>query len=208
MHRLGPFRRFAGASALLGGMAWLGHTVLLATRPIGCVGAACFQEGRSHRGTEDIAWILLAAVLMLAASIASHLFLGVQRGRSLQAAALVLCATGAALLALGVVVNRGRSTGAPLWWLHDSDSLGRLLPVLGTLVLGLGILRTGAHRWLAALLVVAALVGLAFNAQDERTLLSLPVGAAWIAFGLQVLSSGRRDAGLGPRIFPARRQPE
>ena len=180
-------RRLTGWSAVVGGVVWLAHTTLLAIRPPGCVGAACFDGVRSHRDTEDIAWILLVAVLLLAASIASDLERDGGRGRRIRAAALVLCATGAALLVLGLVVNRGRSTGASLWWLHDSDTLGRVLPVLATLAFGLGVARIATYRWVAALLVVAALLGLAFNAQDDRTLLSLPVGAAWIAFGLVVL---------------------
>jgi hypothetical protein len=165
--------------------------VLLALRPVGCVGAACAEGDRSHRGTEDIAWILLAAVLLLAGSIAAHRSRDARPGRRLHSAALALCGTGAALLVLGLILNAGDSAGAPLWWLHDSDALGRLLPVLGTVLFGLGILRTGGHRWLAGSLVVAGLVGLAFNAQDERTLLSLPVGVAWIAFGLVALQSSR-----------------
>lgn len=207
MRRLRPSRPFAGWSALLGGTVWLGHTALLALRPVGCVGAACAEGDRTHRGTEDIAWILLAAVLLLAGSIASHRSRDGGPGRRLQSAALALCGTGGALLVLGLILNARHSTVAPLWWLHDSDALGRLLPVLGTVLFGLSMRRTEAHRWLAAGLVLAGLVGLAFNAQDERTLLSLPLGVAWIAFGLVVLRSSRlRTDGLVARRGGRRRR--
>lgn len=194
MRRSHRSSRLAGSTAILGGVVWLGHTVLLATRPVGCVGQACFEGGRTHRDSEDIAWILLVAVLPLAVSIGSDLSRGGRSGWRLRSAALVLYGSGVALLVLGLVVNRGRSTGASLWWLHDSDTLARLLPVLGTLAFGLGILRTGTHRWLAVLFVTAAIFGLGFNAQDERTLLSLPIGVAWVILGLVVLSaSGPRE---------------
>jgi hypothetical protein len=198
--RSDPRRRLAGWSALLGGGVWLAHTALLASRPMGCVGAACFEGGRTHRDTEDIAWILLVSVALLTVAIASDVSRDVGRGRRMRSAALALCGTGAALLVLGLVVNQGRSTGASLWWLHDSDTMGRLLPVLATLVLGIGMFSSGADRWLAALLVLAALLGLAFNAQDERTLLSVPVGLAWTALGVVILSSSRAS-----RATPMRR---
>jgi hypothetical protein len=195
-------RRLAGLTALIGGIVWFAHTVLLATRPVGCVGAACFEGGRTHRDTEDIAWVLLIAVLLLAVSIGSGLSRGLKPGRRLRFAALVLWGSGAALLVLGLVLNGGRSTGASLWWLHDSDTLGRLLPVLGTLAFGFGMLSAGSHRWLAVLLIVAAILGFGFNAQDERTLLSLPIGMAWGAFGLVVLfSSWRREPMLRQSIL-------
>ena len=178
------------------------HTLLLAVRPLGCVGAECFGTGRGQRESEDIAWILLVAVALLTVAIASDLARRVERGRRLRLAALVLYGCGAALLVVGLIVNRGSSTGAPLWWLHDSDTLGRLLPVLGTLAFGLGLLRAGADRVLAWAFVVAALLGFAFNAQDWRALLSVPIGLVWIAFGLFLLA--RPDAGVRGR---GRRRP-
>ncbi len=170
------------------------HTLLLAVRPLGCVGEACFDGVRRHRESEDIAWVLLVSVLLLALSVATA---SRQEGRRrpLRLASLVLLIVGAALLTFGLIVNRGSSDGAVLWWLHDSDTLGRIVPVLGTLVAGIGMLGERAGRWLPALFIVAALASLVVNVQDERVLLGLPVGAVWAAFGLHVLlAAGRSSA--------------
>jgi hypothetical protein len=92
---------------------------------------------------------------------------------------------GAVLLAAGIIVNAALPGDSPLWWLHDSDSLGRLVPVVGALLTGVGGLRTGGPlRWSGSALIIAALVSLPFNAQDDRVLLSVPLGVAWLALGI------------------------
>ncbi len=181
----------SGISAVLGGSLWLVHTILLAVRPLGCVGEACFQGGRHHRDSEDIAWVLLVSVLLLAVSAGSAPSRD-RRVRPFLTASFVLLSLGAALLALGLVVNRGSSDGSPLWWLHDSDTLGRIVPVLGTLTAGIGMLRDGTPRWLPTLFILAAAASFGVNIQDERVLLGLPAGLAWAALGVHVLLTRRR----------------
>ncbi|MCZ2860808.1 hypothetical protein [Blastococcus sp. VKM Ac-2987] len=82
-------------------------------------------------------------------------------------------------------MNAALPGDSPLWWLHDTDSLGRLVPVAGALLTGVGGLRAGGSwRWSGSALIVAALVSLPFNAQDDRVLLSVPLGVAWLAWGI------------------------
>jgi energy-coupling factor transporter transmembrane protein EcfT len=168
--------------------------VLLAVRPVGCVGEACFELGRRHRESEDLAWVLLISVLLLAVSagIAVHQREGGRTAWRRTAFALLLL--GAVLLVLGLFMNASFAAGSPLWLLHDSDTLGRMLPVVGTLAAGVGLAASPGARWLAPVLIGTALIGLGFNAQDERTLLSIPVGLAWIAYGGRQVSRAARPA--------------
>ena len=85
----------------------------------------------------------------------------------------------------GLVVNAVLPGDSPLWWLHDSDSLGRMFPVVGSLMIGIGVLRNGGGvRWAGGLLVVSAVASLPVNVQDDRVLLDLPLGLAWCLLGL------------------------
>ncbi|WP_207454159.1 hypothetical protein [Desertivibrio insolitus] len=179
-------RILPGAAALLGGLAWVVHALLLAVRPLGCVGGACFAGVLRHRESEDIAWLLLVAVLLLAAAAGVAARSG--RARRRWTASLLLLLAGAALLVVGLFVNRGASDGSPLWWLHDSDTLGRLLPVAGAFAAGLALWGEASRR-LALLFLGAAAVGLFVNVQDHRVLLDLPIGLAWVVLGVRTALS-------------------
>ena len=176
--------RPAQAASLLGGAVWALHGLLLAGRPTGCVAEACLLPGASSRPSEDLAPVFLAATLLLAVAATG---LGRDAPRSRRSVAhvgAVLLWVGVALLALGLVVNGVVDGDSPLWWLHDTDSLGRLFPVAGSLLVGIALLGRGSLRTLAgAALAVAALVALPFNAQDGRVLLNVPLGVAWAAAG-------------------------
>jgi hypothetical protein len=191
-----PSTLLSGISAVLGGSLWLVHTILLAARPLGCVGEACFDGIRTHRDSEDIASLMLVSVLMLAVSVGTALRHG--RRDPFLVASFVLLTLGAALLALGIIVNRGSSDGSALWWFHDSDTLGRIVPVLGTAMAGIAMLRAGTPRWLPALFIIAAATSFGVNIQDERALLSLPIGVAWAALGLRALLKESSRTRTGP----------
>ena len=170
--------------AMVGGGLWAAHAAVLDRRPPGCVGADCWATGRSHRPSEDLAWLLLLAVVALAVAVGRLAAERRERGRRLLRCGSVLLWTGAALLAGGLVVNAVLPGDSPLWWLHDTDSLGRLVPVAGAFVVGWGIVRS--HRpapWLGALIMAASVVAVPVNAQDHRVLLSVPLGAAWVVTG-------------------------
>lgn len=87
--------------------------MLLATRPLGCVGEACFERLRRHRDSEDLAWVMLLSVFLLAVGVGRSPRRDARRSRFM-GASLVLLALGAALLVLGLIVSRGSSAGAPL----------------------------------------------------------------------------------------------
>lgn len=180
------WRWWAGpALAVFGGATWTFHALWLSARPEGCVQAGCRFPGASNRPSEDLAWLLLLSVVALAVAVNRLAGCPSASGRGALRAGTALLWIGAVLLAAGIVVNAALQGDSPLWWLHDTDSLGRLVPVAGALLTGLGGLRTGGPwRWSGSALIIAALVSLPFNAQDDRVLLSVPLGVAWLAVGI------------------------
>ena len=179
----------AAGAASLGGAVWSVHALLLAARPEGCIAAACGT--RAHRPSEDLAWLLLVAVMLIAVSAGLVAARAPRRGRGLLWSGTGLVAAGAVLLAVGIMVN---ATGhdSPLWWLHDSDALGRFLPVLGGVLTGAGLLRGRIlPRWAGLALVAGAIFSFGFNVQNARVLLVLPLGLAWVAFAYAVWTPER-----------------
>jgi len=119
---------------------------------------------------------------------------GAVRGRTARRVGTGLVLSGAAALSLGLVINAALPGDSPLWWLHDSDSLGRFLPVLGSFAAGTAALR--GHwlgRWQGVVLVVTALVSSGFNAQTDRILFTVPLGVAWTAVGVRALRLGAAE---------------
>lgn len=111
--------------------------------------------------------------------------------RAARQVATGLVLAGAAVLTLGLIINAALPGDSPLWWLHDSDSMGRLLPVLGSVVAGVAAWRgQWLGRWQGALLILCALASFGFNAQTDRILFTLPLGAAWALVGATSVLSG------------------
>jgi len=181
-----PWRWSASpALALFGGATWTLHALWLSARPEGCVQAGCWYPGASNRPTEDLGWLLLLSVVALAVAVKRLAGGPSASGRGAFRAGTALLWVGGVLLAAGIVVNAALPGDSPLWWLHDTDSLGRLVPVAGAFLTGVGGIRSGGPlRWSGAALIVAAVVSLPFNVQDDRVLLSVPLGVAWLAWGI------------------------
>ena len=128
--------------------------------------------------------MLLLAVAALAVAVGRLNAERWDRGQRLLRASGVLLWAGAGLLAGGMLVNAALPGDSPLWWLHDTDTLGRLVPVAGAFLGGWGIVQSRRPSpWVGALVVVASVVALPFNAQDDRALLSVPLGLAWVVTG-------------------------
>ncbi|MFN2383890.1 MAG: hypothetical protein ABR559_06455 [Gemmatimonadota bacterium] len=69
--------------------------------------------------------------------------------------------------------------------------------VIGCVLLGVAILRSGVlPRWAAALLIVGTLALLGMNEQNTQVLLAIPFGVAWVAVGY-VLWRGNQPAPTG-----------
>ncbi len=192
-----------GVAGVVGGSVWILHAVLLAARPAGCVGAAECGVAGGHRASEDLAWLFLIAVALLGTCMAGA-FLSAgsaAAGRRSPRAAMVLMATGGLLVLGGVVVNSVMAGDSPLWWLHDTDTLGRIIPVVASVVAGLAaVRRLWFNRWAGVLLMGAAVASLPFNVQDDRVLLNVPLGGAWVLAAGSVLPRHGRRRGQAPSL--------
>lgn len=181
----------AGAWWTVGGAAWAVHAVLLALRPAGCIADQCNSSG-PHRPTEDLLWLFAIAVACIAVGMVIVSDRPSSRGFVFRRAATILTFAGVAAVVLGLVMNAVTREDSPLWWLHDSDSLGRALPVLGSIAAGVAaLLGRWLHPLLGILLIMASLACLGFNAQTDRILFAVPLGVAWGIAGVATLSARR-----------------
>lgn len=181
-------RLAAGMFLTVAGALWTLHAVVLDLRPEGCIATRCDVSGTTPRPTEDLSWLFLVSVLALGVGMWTAVGSEGSRGRVAWLAGTGLVLAGAAVLLLGLVVNALLTGDSPLWWLHDSDSLGRFLPTFGSLAAGIAAIR--GHwlaRWHGVLLALSVIVSLGFNAQTDRILLTVPLGVAWTLIGLHEL---------------------
>lgn len=190
-------KRWASAFFLtIGGVLWVLHAVILDLRPEGCIAARCDISGSAPRPTEDLLWLFLISVVALGAGRLTATTADGSRGRAARLVGTALVLAGVAVLCLGVVINALLTGDSPLWWLHDSDSLGRFLPTFGSLAAGIAAIRGHwFERWHGASLVLSVIVSLGFNAQTDRILLTVPLGVAWTLIGLHELRSRHRRHG-------------
>lgn len=115
-----------------------------------------------------------------------------RRGRLLMRTGVGLLALGALALAGGIITNAILTGDSALWWLHDTDTLGRFMPVAGSLLVAVAMLRDDALRWNGVGLIVGAVLSLGFNAQNDRILFALPLGVAWAALGYKLARREQR----------------
>lgn len=183
-------RVVSGSCFGLAGALWALHAVILNSRPEGCIASQCSIGGSTARPTEDLLWLFLLSVAALAVGMITARAGGGARGRTARRAAIGLVLAGVAVLLLGVIVNALVAGDSPLWWLHDSDSLGRFLPMLGSLAAGIAAVRgIWLRRWHGVLLASAFVVALGFNAQTDRILLTVPLGLTWVVIGLHEVAA-------------------
>lgn len=188
--------RKGGLAVVLGGVFWISGALLTASRPRGCIGDECaFRTMRETRALDGILFIL--SLLLFAtgtAALAARLRNAGRLGR-LGRAGLILAAVGAALGAVGMVLNVWDSSLVPAFIIP-----GLLAVIVGFLLLGVAALRSGTlPRWASALLVVGALAMLGFNDQTWQALMAIPFGIGWMAVGYALWS--RPD---GSARYPAR----
>lgn len=175
--------RWGGPAAGLGGLLWIVHAVLVARLPEGCIADECMT--RPMRDSTAAAPLFLAAVLLIGSGVAALVRRSRAAGRfgSLGRIGVGSAVTGIVVLIAALLVQRiffrGDFPLMPTFVLPAGLAL-----VLGFLLLGSTILRSGVlPRWTTALLIVGALALLGVNDQNERMLLAIPFGLAWMAVG-------------------------
>ena len=150
-------RRFAGVAAVIGGGLWIAGGLTIFSTSLNV------SLGYKESGLGVL--ILVAAMLvtgLAATAMAGSVIVG---SRSVGAPATVML--------LGAMF-----TAMP-WPLLIVGFYGY---IIATLAFGTIVARS-AGRVVGGLLAVAALILTAFNVQDERALIAIPFGLAWIAIG-------------------------
>lgn len=189
--------QWSGAALMLGGALWVASAILHAQQPIGCVGGECYQPGRSMREGSPLGGALtLVAVLLLAAGV-----LGLVRriratGRFGRIGRVGLIASAAGVLTIIVaLLIQSIFFGGDFWAMPYFVIPAGLAVVVGVVLLGVAILRSGVlPRWAAALLILGTLNMLGMNEQNTQVLMAIPFGAAWAVVGY-VLWSRRGGPG-------------
>ena len=190
---------------MLGGVLWTTYHVALAFRPAGCIAAECDLPGRSFRDAGQLDLILLAAVLLLAGGLTGLVLLARRAGRFGRVGRVGLGASvaGAATIAGGIVFQAiVVCCDFPLqpWFVLP----GGLTLVLGLLLVGIALLQARVlPPWVALMLIIGSLTMLGFNDQNDRVVLAVPFGLAWIVVGAVLwsgtaaahIAQGRRNAG-------------
>jgi hypothetical protein len=150
-------RRFAGVAAVVGGGLWIAGGLTIFTTSL--------DASLGYKESSLGVLILVAAMLvtgLAATAMAGSVIVG---SRSVGAAAIVML--------LGAML-----TAMP-WPVLIVGFYGY---VIATLAFG-AIVARSAGRIVGSVLAVAALILSSFNVQDERALIAIPFGLAWIAIG-------------------------
>ncbi len=193
--------RWGGLAAMLGGTLWTIATVVHASKPRGCIAAEC--ASRPMRESGPLVGILtLLSVLLFAAGAVGLVALMRSGGRFGRGgnAGVVLGVVGAALMVIATLVQ-ALFFGGDFPLMPYFVVPGLLALVIGFLLAGIAILRSGVlPRWVAVLVIVGALAMLVANEQTARVLLMIPFGVAWVAVGYVLWSEDGASTGQ-----PARR---
>lgn len=176
---------------MLGGVLWIIGAVIHASKPRGCVAEECAFRPMRESGTLD-GILMLLSLLLFAAGVVGLVILArsAERFGMTGKMGVVIGVAGAALL---VIVSLVQSIffGGDFPLMPFFVIPGLLALVIGLVLLGVAILRSGVlPRWAAALLIIGALAMLGSNEQTVRVLLTIPLGVAWVAVGY-VLWSGK-----------------
>jgi hypothetical protein len=177
---------------MLGGVFWIAHAVAVALMPVGCIADEC--DIRPIGDSSAAAPLFIAAVLLIGAGLAAVVRRARHAGRFGVSGRLGLIAA-----VTGVVTILGAGLVQGVFFRGDFPLMpyivlpAGLAVVIGFLLLGIALLRSGIlPRWTAALLVVGTLALLGVNDQNAQILLAIPCGIAWVAVGY-VFREGERS---------------
>jgi hypothetical protein len=186
-----PTDRRTGVAAVAGGLLLAASVAAELVHPVqsadGTVVSSTLFAG--YLGV----WTLGAAALLVAHLQLRRTLSGIGR----VGAVVSMVGTGL-LFAFGlVVVGSALVTGAPLEASFLAFAVGLLLVAVGSVLLGLGLRRSGAVRgWWPVPLVAAAGALVALLVEQWHDLGLFVLFAAWIALGLAVLLSARPPASV------------
>lgn len=177
-------RWVAGLAGVVGGLAFVGYTVVQARLPEGCVDTECDTHPMRPNSTtaNTLLVIGMALVLVCGLGLLAELRSRHQLGRLGRAGGIVLGA-GFAFLAAAAVA--GALTDAEWNGMPALVIPGVLGLAVGLLLLGLTVLRSRLLPvWSGALLLLGAVL-LPFSNEENSTILrDIPFGVAWAVVGV------------------------
>ncbi len=181
-----PLLNWAGLTIILAGVLWVAFALVLASQPQGCVGAECDLPGRSYRPWGPLApTLFIAALLLLVGGLVAVAWAAWKRSAfgKVGRVGILLSTVGGLLIAVLLVIQALFFNGDfPLMPFFVLPALLALL--LGFLLLGSALLRARmVPRWAGVLWLLSALALLAFNTEDVRVLLAVPLGLIWVVVG-------------------------
>ena len=189
--------RKGGLAAVLGGVFWVSSALITVSKPRGCIGDECEFRMMRETGVLDSILFLLALLLFTVGTAALvALLLNTSGLGRLGRTGLVFIAVGAALGAVGMVLNVRDSSLVPAFIIP-----GLLAVIAGFLLLSVAALRSGTlPRWASVPLVIGALAMLGFNDQNWQALMAIPFGVGWMAVGYALWSGGGSAARQRARV--------
>lgn len=178
--------QWSGPLLMLGGALWAAWAIVHALQPMGCVADECDLPGRSMREGSPLGSALqIAAVLTLVAGVFGLVRHARALGRfgRIGRVGLVVSGTGVVTVIIASLVQ-GIFFNNDFWAMPYLVIPAALALVIGCVLLGVAILRSGVlPRWAAALVIIGALVLLGMNEQNTQVLLAIPFGIAWVVVG-------------------------
>jgi hypothetical protein len=176
--------RLAGASAVIGGSAWVVAIVIHALQPEGCVGDQCFVRPQ-REATAGTSWLMVVASAALLVFLLALLALLARIGELgwTGVAGVASCALGiAALFVMALPAIRDQVRPLP----------GLIAVAVGLALVGWAVLRSSVvPRWAGIGLLVGVLLLTGVSEQNSRVLLALPFGTAWLVTGALLVQRSR-----------------
>lgn len=181
--RTSSLLRWGALAAILGGLLWIAGAVAVARMPVGCIGSEC--NVRPMRDSSGAAPLFIAAMLLLGLGLAAMVLRArIPGGFGALGRAGVIAAVAGGVTILVISLVQGIFFRGDFPLMPFIVVPAGLVLVIGFLLLGLTILRSGMlPRWAAALLIVGALALLGINEQNAQVLAAIPFGIAWVAVG-------------------------
>lgn len=181
--------RWGGLAAMLGGLLWIAHAIVVASMPEGCIGLECDMPDRSIRDSSVAAPLFLSALLLIALGVGG---LVARAQDSARFGTLGCIGLVAAVVGVGLVVTGGLVQA--LFFAGDFPYMplvvipGGLAVIIGFLLLGIAFLKVGVlPRWAGAPLILGTLALVGFNDQNAQALMAIPFGIAWVAAGYALM---------------------
>ncbi|MEO5780549.1 MULTISPECIES: hypothetical protein [Arthrobacter] len=164
----------------LGGLLLGSFAIIVALKPRGCVAEECVGRSYSEGGPVDGLLFFVALALIAAATA------GVYRMHRFDRRGFKLVRISAVVAAVSVVSGAFLTNSA----LFFVGLAALILALLAFAVIGAGLMVTRVlPAWSGAMLLVTSLMLFGINDQNERGLLLIPFGVAWMVLGGLLLSA-------------------